>query len=166
MQGDDDELFPDPSWLKRQTIIRARNGDLEAALDLILSAAASLHARSINPVVADYRANALTDAWHSIKNDGSLAEDALASAFNLKRQPFRTASLKTAEKASNVAIWIEIAVSERGLTWKDAKGLASDLFGVSNVDRALRDAGPIESFNLDACVLHFESIGKPLPPRQ
>lgn len=157
----------EPGWYERETIMRAREGDRDAALEAIDLAIAGLHAGALNSVVAAYLAEALQETHTALKGEPDRAPgDVLAHAFKVARPAKRPIEARTRDRAIDVAVWVHLAVSECGLKLPEAKTRASEIFGLENVNRTLRHIGPVESCNAAHFRKLFAEQGRPLPPRQ
>ena len=86
-------------------------------------------------------------------------------AFNLTRDPKRPPEPRTMSRDIDIAAWVHIAMA-RGLTHAEAKGQASTAFGIENINRSLRKAGPVHWLNEEAYEEIFSRRGMPLPPGQ
>lgn len=155
-----------PDWFVREMIRRAKDGDTDAALEILHTAMCELLARSVNPHVSDYLASCLMSAHKALSNKDGRPGEALVKAFNLTKKPRRPNAEKTQERDSNLAIWVQMAQDECRMSPTAAKVAAGELFGVENVNRILRDAGGVIDYHADNCRKYFLAIGKPLPPRR
>ena len=155
-----------PDWLVREMVRRAKDGDTDAALELMQVAMCELLARSINPHISDYLADCLMRAHKALSNRDGRPSEVLVNAFNLTRQKRRPNAAKTQERDWNVAVWVQMAQDECRLSATAAKNAAGELFGVENINRVLRDAGGVVEYHAENCRKHFLDIGKPLPPRR
>lgn len=163
-----DEIFPPefgPGWLESEQVKRARNGDREAALALLETAGLGLMARSLEPVVADYLAEAFLAAHEGLKDETARPGEVLTTAFRLERGRGRPDQRRTNERDSDIAVWVHLAV-HRGTNLSGAKRRAATLFGVANVDRILRANSPVSvpADAVDWWESHFAEERKPLPP--
>ena len=158
--------FYSPDWYVKETISRAKGGDTDAALELMHTALCGLLAHSVNPYVSDYLADCLMDAHKALSDRESRPGVALAKAFNFAKEPGRPNDARIQERYSNIAIWVQMAQNECGMTGPEAKAAASELFGVENINRVLREAGGVHEYHSDNCRKHFLAIERPLPPRR
>lgn len=143
-----------------ETLRRANEGDREAALEAIEIALAELLQGSIDRDLGLYLAICFQKALADKDNPDFLR------AFNLSRSRGRPNISDTADRDSDIAIWVHLAVEQRGHSLADAKAWAGDLFGVENIDRALRNAGEVKDCNVLACEKHFDLTQKALPAKQ
>jgi hypothetical protein len=95
----------------------------------------------------------------------SLTGETFICAFNLTRDRKRPAEPRVLSRDIDIAAWVHVATA-RGLSPAEAKGQAQDAFGIENIDRSLRNAGPVHSVNEEAYERIFSERGMPLPPRQ
>jgi hypothetical protein len=165
-QGREPEDFESPDWYARETIRRAKDGDTVAALELMHTAMCGLWARSMNPHVSDYLADCLMGAHKALSDKDGRPGDALAKAFNFKKEPRRPNDAKKTERDSNIAVWVQMAQDECGMTAAEAKAAAGVLFSIENIDRVLRDAGGVQNYNSDYFRKLFRKINRPLPTRR
>lgn len=152
-------------WFIKETVRRAKDGDTDAALELMHTAMCELWARSINPNVSDYIADCLLRAHKGLSDREGRPGDVLIKAFNLTKPQRRPTASTTQTRDSNIAVWVQMAQDECGLSATAAKNAASDLFAVENINRVLRDAGGDVEYCAESCRQYFSDIGKPLPPR-
>ena len=143
-----------------ETLRRANKGDREAALDAIEIALSGLLQGSLDRDLGLYLAICFQKALEDRNNPDFL------KAFNLSRSKGRPNNGNTAERDSDIAIWVHLAVEQRGYSIADAKVMASELFGIENIDRTLRKAGEVKNCDLLACERYFQILQKPLPARQ
>ena len=162
----EDDGLDSPDWYVRETIRRAKDGDTEAALELLHTAMCGLLAHSINPNVSDYLADCLAAAHTALSDKNDRPGEVLVKAFNLTKEPRRPNAAKTQERDSNIALWVQMAQDECGMGASAAKVAAGELFGVENINRVLRDAGGVVDYHAVNCRQHFLDIGKPLPTRR
>jgi hypothetical protein len=153
-------------WLIKETVRRAKDGDTDAALELINTAMCELWARSINPIVFDYLADCLLRAHKGLSDKEGRPGEVLIKAFNLTKRKRRPTAATTQTRDWQVAVWVQMAQDECRLSATAAKNAASDLFGVENINRVLRDAGGVVEYHAENCRQHFLDIGKALPPRR
>ena len=142
-----------------ETLRRANEGDREAALEAIEIALAELLQGSIDRDLGLYLAICFQKALADKDNPDFLR------AFNLSRSRGRPNISNTADRDSDIAIWVHLAVEQRGYSIADAKEMASELFGIANIDRTLRNAGEVKDCDLLACERYFQILQKPLPER-
>ena len=160
------EDFDSADWRIRETVRRAKGGDTDAALDLMHTAMCQLWVRSINPHVSDYLADCLLRAHKGLSDKEGRPGDVLIKAFNLTKRKQRPTAATTQTRDWKVAVWVQMAQDECRLSATAAKNAASELFGVENINRVLRDAGGVVEYHAEYYRQHFLDIGKALPPRR
>jgi len=166
MNADDEDLEAltnwEPGWFERETVSRALAGDREAALEAIDLTISRLLTGTLSRELGTYIACALEQVH---RERDSLIGETFIRAFNLTRDPNRPPEPRTMSRDIDIAAWVHIARA-RGLTPAEAKGRASAAFGIENIDRSLRKAGPVQWVNEEQYERIFSERGMPLPPRQ
>jgi hypothetical protein len=162
MESDKDQVSFDESRYEWQVVDRVDRGEPGAALLAVDLAAFGLLRRSISPCLADYLAQALDETYRAIKA-GARPGDAFEKAFRLERQRGRPVSQRTTDRDFDVALWVHLAVHGYGLSLKDAKIDAADVFNVANVERCLRSTGKITDVPLENAKQFFIDRGRRLP---
>jgi hypothetical protein len=146
--------------LNFETIKRAKEGDRDAAVELIHLAMAGLYLGRVRSDVAFY----LAEAFRQMLPDP--CGDSFEEAFNLKRLRRRPKSKTAGDRNTLAAVWVSIA-TQRGMALVDAKACAAELWAIENIERTIRNekVSPKDD-GADLWDRVFLELRKPLPTRQ